>query len=1252
MRPSPKVLCALLLFIAGCRSLDLPDAPGPASVSGRTIDPAGVSAALPSVRVRIEGSSLGTLTDSDGLFRLAPLPAGRYSLSLQLEPGDDGTPGRGLRRAVSLAEGQQLSLGDVPLRGTGELQGRVTRDGQLSGNAGILVYVAGTAFQTLTGDDGTYRLPDLPEGTFRLGAQSDGYGPQQQTVETSAGEVTQARSMDLRPAPARRVVVEGVLELVNAPDGATARLALFAVGTTEPLAEVQTSAGAFSFGEVPAGLYRLEASGAGLRGLRLDGVAAQGERVSLGTLRIFGARPDDLDGDGTSDAADDDRDGDGVPNADDAFPDDPDEHADFDGDGLGDASDLDDDADGLLDAEELALGVDGVLTNPLDLDSDDDGVNDLPDTCRAIANPDQADADGDGRGDLCDADRDGDAIPDALDNCPATANPTQIDQDADRLGDVCDGDVDGDGAQNLADNCVAFANADQKDLDADGQGDACDSDADGDGVPNSLDLCPSIADPTQADLDRDRLGDACDLDLDGDGVTNALDTCERDFNPLQDDLDADRQGDVCDADVDGDSVANATDNCTRTWNQDQADDDTDRVGNVCDADWVPPASIVPVITSFSPASGNPGDTVTLQGQNFEPNATLNVVDFNGVPATVTSATQTTLTVQVPPGASTGAIRLRTRAASTQSSTAFIVVRPITITDVQPRSFDAGATLTLYGANFETTALANVVRATYVDGGTWLTDGGVATLQVLTASELLLTVQAPTTAPASVPLALSVTKLGAPTASSLPITVSQAPQPPPPTISGFTPNASLAGGPVVIRGTGFGTSTSAVIVKFTGPNSTQLTATVSAVSPTQLNTQVPSGAVTGPFTVTTPFGTATSPQVMTIDPQNPSVLTESGPTIFLPDAGASESERTYTITGQYLLPMGSLRLGDGTLVPALDGGTSVGAQFVLPEPWVTGPITYVRGDGIEAAMQGKLRTGRFTGTQAINPVPDLWYQRADRARYYGNVGKLIYTYDGATLAVTNDPPFDDGTPPTVLETTPQGLILRTNNGYLNTANRTRVTTPVPSGRVLFPAAVTSPRCECIFAVTETSVGLVISQNRVIYDLEAGTTSAPVQVTSQYNFGFQYAGPFVVNPVNNAAHYLHRSNIGTAFTAQGLTATASFFGGQFPAHPGAGYWTDDSGTHGGAGGTLFMGPGWTVTLPEPALFVAGLPSRSAAVVLGATKLMVVDLARRSVSAMPFTPNGTLKGLYKEWDRDELVIRTDHPTQTLTRLTIDGP
>jgi hypothetical protein len=175
-----------------------------------------------------------------------------------------------------------------------------------------------------------------------------------------------------------------------------------------------------------------------------------------------------------------------------------------------------------------------------DTDSDDDGTPDCNDSCPDDPNDD---ADGDG---YCVGPRYGASKAGGNDNCPNVSNADQVDADGDGRGDVCDScpddpndDADGDGycvgprygASKVGgdDNCPNASNADQADMDEDGTGDACDGDIDGDDASNSDEEFYG-SDPEDSNSTPEALGwdettgdDSCTdgEDNDGDGTLDA-----------------------------------------------------------------------------------------------------------------------------------------------------------------------------------------------------------------------------------------------------------------------------------------------------------------------------------------------------------------------------------------------------------------------------------------------------------------------------------------------------------------------------------------------------------------------------------------------------------------------------------------------------------------------------------------------------------------------------------------------------------
>jgi hypothetical protein len=101
-----------------------------------------------------------------------------------------------------------------------------------------------------------------------------------------------------------------------------------------------------------------------------------------------------------------------------------------DGDEEGDVCDMDDDNDGLNDADETNLGSD-----PLDPDTDADGVIDGSDNCLLSSNTTQTDTDNDDYGNQCDPDFDNDLIIGSVDLAFFKTMFFSHDPDADLSGD-------------------------------------------------------------------------------------------------------------------------------------------------------------------------------------------------------------------------------------------------------------------------------------------------------------------------------------------------------------------------------------------------------------------------------------------------------------------------------------------------------------------------------------------------------------------------------------------------------------------------------------------------------------------------------------------------------------------------------------------------------------------------------------------------------------------------------------------------
>ena len=130
-----------------------------------------------------------------------------------------------------------------------------------------------------------------------------------------------------------------------------------------------------------------------------------------------------------------------------------------------------------------------------------------------------------------------------------------------------------------------------------------------------------------------------------------------------------------------------------------------------------PANTTPTITGFNPSAGAVGTNVTITGSNFSTTPTSNMVKFNGIPSTVTAATNTSLSVIVPNGAVNGQISITTVSGTATSPgnftlTAISSSSKLSVTGISPATGAVGTTVIISGTNFNNpTVTFNGIPAT-------------------------------------------------------------------------------------------------------------------------------------------------------------------------------------------------------------------------------------------------------------------------------------------------------------------------------------------------------------------------------------------------------------------------------------------------------------------------------------------------------------------------------------------------------------
>ncbi|MBH8571321.1 IPT/TIG domain-containing protein [Microvirga sp. STS02] len=389
----------------------------------------------------------------------------------------------------------------------------------------------------------------------------------------------------------------------------------------------------------------------------------------------------------------------------------------------------------------------------------------------------------------------------------------------------------------------------------------------------------------------------------------------------------------------------------------------------------------PILASLNPTSGPVGQAVTLTGTNLN-NASS--VSFNGTvvaSAAFISNSATSLVVNVPAGATTGTVTVTT--AGGMSNGVTFTVTPLAPGYCGPSVAGPGGTLSMINAFQSLTAPAGnryywpfvaTAGVTYAfsccNGSVGYSFANDTYLRVYNAAGSIVAQNddfgpfCPTshqasmyfTPPASGTYYLYLSQyLCNPLVNAVTLTY-WAYSPPVPALTSIGPALGPVGSPVTLTGTGL---TSAMVVSFSGSGTTAVTSgfAVNAAGTQITGILVPTGAATGPVTVTTPGGTSGGVNFTLTVPVSPPAIGSFSP----PSGGAGAV--VVISGGNYSRPAPSGTRGGPKArtasAPSVVRFNGVPTTFtvisptqlsaIVPVGATSGPITVTSADGTAASL---------------------------------------------------------------------------------------------------------------------------------------------------------------------------------------------------------------------------------------------------------------------------------------------------------------
>lgn len=380
----------------------------------------------------------------------------------------------------------------------------------------------------------------------------------------------------------------------------------------------------------------------------------------------------------------------------------------------------------------------------------------------------------------------------------------------------------------------------------------------------------------------------------------------------------------------------------------------------------------PSITSLNPTSGPVGIYVAIAGANFGATQGSSTVSFNGVPATPSYWSVSSITVPVPTGASSGNVVVTVGGAAS-NGVAFTVLPTPSISSLSPTSGPYGTLVTITGTNLGVSQGTNLITF----------NGFAATATSWSTTSIVVPV------PAGAMTGNVVVTVGGVVSNGVAFTVF-----PGPGIINVNPTSASVGGGITINGANFGSTQGTSTVTFNGTAATPI-----SWNPTIIAVPVPANATSGNVVVTV-NGVASNGVNFTVIPPPPSI-TSSNPTsgsvgtsvtITGTNFGSTQGTSTVTFNGASATPTNwsassitvpvPTNATTGNVVVTVSGQASNGVPFTVIPPAA----------GIKLVQRASKDAGITTSSSLAFPANNTagnWIAVCIRA---GKAGQVISVSD--------------------------------------------------------------------------------------------------------------------------------------------------------------------------------------------------------------------------------------------------------------------